>query len=108
MDWSEAAAANLEIFGEPATYRKADGSTRPISVLVYRMPPEPSLQQKGVLETKTRIFVLNNAALGISATELQTQSDQVDFPERVGGTARAWQISRIVNQDPTGLVLEVD
>ena len=108
MDWSESANANLELFGEPATYRKAVGTTRSISIVVYRNPPEPSAQQKGVLETKTRLFCRNSATLGISASELQLQTDEIDFPDRVGGTARAWQISRIVDQDGTGLILEVD
>jgi hypothetical protein len=108
MDFSEMYAANLEAFGEAATYRKAAGTTRAITILPFRRQPVASQQQPGVLEGKTGFFCLNSATSGITAGELQLQSDEILFPERVGGTARAWQIKDIAGQDLHGLVLEVD
>ena len=109
MDWSEMAAANLDEFGEDATYRKASGATRAIRIIPNRNPAVPNTQQPGTLAPKVSFFCLNSATTGISAAELQLQSDEILFPERVGGaTSRAWQISKPLQQDATGLVLEVD
>jgi len=54
-----------------------------------------------------QVCVLNDADEGIDAANMDVGADGIDLPDRVGGTAVARGIQRIVSQDADFLTLAV-
>jgi len=75
-------------FGETITYHPGDGSSdREISALIERDGPQ-LLNEMGVAVFEAIIRVKDSVTEGISATEIDTGSDEVSFQLRVGESAK--------------------
>ena len=102
------ADALLVAFPETITYVPRVGATREISCVVDRHPVEVVPSTPGAVAPFARVYPKNDATEGISAEELDTGGDAVQFPERLGGaTDRTWSIARMAQHDDGMLELEV-
>jgi len=99
--------ADTAWFGEEITYVKSGGATRRIKAAVKRQPPAALTEAPDVIAPQTTVIVVDDATSGISLAELETSTDTLQFPERIGGTARTWSIAGIVHQTNGKLTLEV-
>lgn len=91
---------------EPVVYRPAGGEARTIAALVDRGGRDADGATRAAAPGMTAI-VLNDAADGIAATEINTGGDRIDLAERVGGIAVRRQIRRIAEQDPDLVRIDV-
>ena len=89
---------------ESVVYRPSGGDARTISALVDR-PGADDLAHGQAAAPEVR--VLNDAADGIDATELDVGADTISVAERVGGTAAARRFNRIIEQDSDWLAFTV-
>ena len=109
--WAEtsqqSAAVGIEEFGETIAYVNASAISRSISAIVHRQIASPLPESGRMMRPFFQVGVANNATTGISASELDTGKDHLTFPRRVGGTAEAFTIHRILFQDDGMLWLEV-
>lgn len=104
-----AAPDQLANFGESVTYyNRAGDPGRAITAIVERDPP------RGIEEVPVRsisdiaiITVRNDATTGIASTEIDVGGDEIDFPRRIGETARRRGITSILSQRGGMLRLEV-
>ena len=94
------APAFASMFGESVVYTKEDGTERTITAVIYRDPPEPLADVPAKnLAHHLEVEVRNDASEGISASELKTRMDTITVAERLGETAQAFPITRLVSQD---------
>jgi hypothetical protein len=82
-----AAAVELGLT-EPVVYRPlangTPGATRTPQAVVERLGPQAALAG---IAAKFRVAILNDAALGVTAAEVDRGQDRLDVAERFGGTA---------------------
>ena len=107
MDTTQFTASFLTIFGESAVYTKASGATRAITVVVDRQSATSILETPSAMRPDFQAWVANNVTTGITASELETSTDTLTIPKRVGGTNEVFAIGRIVTQDDGMLSLEL-
>jgi hypothetical protein len=98
--------ARLEALGltETVSYMTGNEDARAISACVDRQAATPMMQ--GVV-FENQVCVLNDPLLGIDAANMDVGSDRIELAERVGGTAKARGIQRIISQDADFLTLAV-
>ncbi len=96
-----------ENFGEWIVYTKASGATRRIRASVNRQPAAPLEETPEALRPFMLVTVEASAVSGISITELETSTDTLTFPKRIGGTPEAFSIAKIASQANGRLQLEV-
>jgi len=91
---------------ETVTYRPAAGGSREIVAVVDRdAPSEPAGNSAVVLPL--RLTVLNDASLGVCATEVDRGGDGFDVPELPGRPATSRLLVRVDSADDSWLVLTV-
>ena len=102
------------LFGEWITYTKASGATRRIRGAVRRVPAQTLPETGRVLRPYMELTVEDDMTSGISLDELETSTDNVWIPLRMGRAASEFSISRILRHARTGtccgggiLVLEI-
>lgn len=83
-------------FGESVTYVPDSGAERTIQAIVER---ETQVIDNGIPALATVVRVRNDSTLGISATEIDTGTDQLKVSLRVGEAAQTRQIVRVVSTD---------
>lgn len=89
-------------FGEPLIYYRRGGNVaRLISGIVERNVAVES--STGTTSQEILIRVLDNSTTGISATEVNDQTDEIAVPLVTGGTAVRRQVTR-VNDDSNGFI----
>lgn len=89
---------------EDITYKKSSGPTRSISVLVWRMLND---EYGNASAPVIQIGILNDGTNGVLTSELDTGTDTFLVEERPGVTAQYRGVSRIVEQDEIGCILEL-
>lgn len=94
------------LFGDWITYTKADGTTRRIRARVLRQPPDPIEEAPNQMRYNEIVIVENDATSGISVAELETSSDTLTYPSRLGGADVVHAIGRIAGQQNGRLQLE--
>jgi hypothetical protein len=105
--WVQAAIDLLAVFGEAIVYQPLNGESRSISAVINYdgiKKTDPMPQGHGPAMT---ISVLNHAANGITAVEVDTGGDVIVMPTRVGATAQSRRIIKIAAQDEGMITLEV-
>lgn len=107
MDTAEMTVANIELFGEAITYTKSSGATRAITGIVNRNPVSPVPEAMDTARPLFHVTVLNNATTGILFTELDLGGDKLSFPNRIGEAAQSHHLSKIADQCPDAMVLEI-
>lgn len=104
-DFAAAGLAQLlETLGEDIVYRPVDGTARTIRALVDRQDRQDGAYGRTPV---TQITVLDDDSDGIAAADLDTARDMVDVAAISGADADSRAITRIVDQRPGVLVLEV-
>ena len=105
---------SYSLFGEWITYGKASGATRRIRGAVKRVPARTLPENGRVLRPYMELTVEDHMTTGISVDELETSTDWVKIPLRMGCAASTLSISRILRHARTGtccgggiLVLEI-
>jgi hypothetical protein len=89
---------------ETVSYLVAGEDARSIHATVDRGGAEPIMQGQA---PGIQIAVLNDASVGIDAATLDVGTDRIEVAERIGGTAKARGIQRIISQDVDFLTLAV-
>ena len=112
-----AAPQHHEWNGESVTYTPLSGTPRTVNVMVHRNPPEPlpgvpNAQGKFLLIScrnlnPAQIIAGGSVDTGIGSDEVNTGGDTITVAERIGATATARPIKRIVSQAGGMLTLEV-
>lgn len=100
---------NEDEFAESIVYMPREGGQRTISAIVNRSPPA---DMNGVPYAQAipvyHVQVANNATTGISVDELDTNKDQIELPDKDGGTVTTTRtITKLIEQDSAMLLLEV-
>lgn len=94
---------------EAVTYRPSGGASATINALVDRLGPQPIPgSSQPVRAWRFELTVLNDSTLGILSTGINTGADQVDLPERSGGTAVTWALGEILEHDGDWLKIGVN
>jgi hypothetical protein len=83
-------------FAESVTYRKRDGTTRSIFAVVAREPVE---QTSAGAKRSVRVEVRNDATLGISMSELDRGTDEIQVAADAGGTAYWMRVASVETSD---------
>ena len=97
---------NDDEFGEAIVYRKATGAERSIVALVERSPnrlTDEGRQQRPYFE----VTVADDSAAGIGLDELETSTDVLEIPKRLGGAAEDMRVARVLRQDDGLYTMEV-
>ena len=89
---------------ETVTYLTAGQDARAIDAIVDRGGMEAYMQ--GMAPGMT-ISVLNDPVSGIDAANLDVGADRIEAAEKIGGTAAARGIQRVISQDADWLTLAV-
>ena len=89
---------------ETVSYLVTGQDARAIQAIIDRGGMEAYMQ--GMAPGMT-ISVLNDASAGIDAANLDVGADRIEAAERVGGTATARGIQRVISQDADWLTLAV-
>lgn len=92
---------NTDDFAETVLYN----GTRPISAIVTR-DAWVTDGESGKETPAFEVQVANNATNGISSSEIKPMKDTITFDVRLGQTATARTIYRIISHDEGMLVLE--
>lgn len=79
--------------GEAVVYQPRTGAPRPIQATVIRNPPASNNLSGQDVAPRMTVLVSNDAATGISSTELDTGGDKILVAYRKGTTAQAYAIS---------------
>jgi len=93
------AAAFTTTFAETIVYKPLVGDERSIEAIVTRHPTAQLPAAPHGYGPEASIDVENNAATGISTSEVDCGKDLVSFPRRIDGAARDWRIPTIISQD---------
>lgn len=94
-------------FAETVVYCPRSGVRRSVQAVVDRSPPQDLSEAAGVAGAGIQVHVRNSATLGIASSELDIGGDRIELALRLGATAQARPISRLVSQDAGILTLEV-
>jgi len=86
-------------------YLPGTGSSRQIEALVSYLGPQEMDGMRGGSRPQYEILVRNDAAAGITAAELDTGTDKLSIPPRIGRAAITVRIANIVKQDKAMLLL---
>lgn len=89
---------------ESATYTPGTGSPRTIKMYVRRISADP---YRHIPAPVIQVTVVNDSTSGISSSSINVGVDRLTCAERVGETAAARYIHRIVQQNPACMVLEL-
>lgn len=92
-------------FAEAVTYVPSSGSTRSINAVVIRQTVA-QVPEGGFDTPVFEVHVANSATLGVSSAELNVGADAISIPVRIGDTATARTIVRLIDHDAGMLVLE--
>ena len=88
------------------SYYAAGGDTeRRILALITYLGPQPMDGMRGGSRPQYEILIRNDAAAGITAAELDTGTDKLQIPPRIGRAAITVRIANIVKQDKAMLLL---
>ncbi len=99
---------NSAEFAESVTYTPSVGSARSISAIVDRNPPQ-SVDGFGQVHAANIVaFVPNDGTLGIDSSALNTGGDTLTISKRVGETATARSIVRLVYHDAGLCEIEIE
>ena len=100
--------AHLASCGESVRYKpKAGGDPRTILAVVTRGQPD-GLEGAGYGHSPlTTIFVANDSTTGISAAEINTGGDEIEYAVRIGEDVTDRRITKIAQQDAGMLELEL-
>jgi len=88
------------------SYFAAGGDTdRRILASIKYLGPQPMDGLRGGSRPQYDILVRNDATAGITAAELDTATDKMSIPPRIGRAAITVRITKIINQDKAMLLL---
>jgi len=88
------------------SYYAAGGDTeRRILALITYLGPQPMDGMRGGSRPQYEILIRNDATAGITAAELDTGTDKLQIPPRIGRAAITVRIANIVKQDKAMLLL---
>jgi hypothetical protein len=90
----------IEQFGEPIVYLPSGGGRRSITAIVERNPPSVfDASGNAVLPTAT-IRIYNSCRSGISSKEVNTGTDEIEMPLKVGDTIpKRFSLMTLLAQD---------
>jgi len=90
----------LDQFGEPIVYLPSGGGRRSITAIVERNPPTVfDASGNAVLPTAT-IRIYNSCRSGISSREVNTGTDEIEMPLKVGDTIpKRFSLMTLLAQD---------
>ena len=97
---------NVDEFAESVVYVKRSGAMRTINAVVFREATASSDQSGGVSVPFFEVHVANNAASGISSTEIDLGGDKICMDVRNGKCESNRAITAIMMQDEGMLVLQ--
>lgn len=86
---------------------KWDLINRPISALVNRQPVDDLGDMPEGTAPRLLINVRNDAACGISSSEIDLGHDKVSLAVRLGETAQERKLDKLISQDAGMMVLEL-
>jgi len=95
------------LFSESITYRPRGGGTRSITAMVSRVDRTQWQGVDNAVTVQAVIVVRNSSTTGISATEINTGGDAVDYSTRDGKAAETRSITRIVDTNGSTVTFEV-
>lgn len=100
--------AHLASCGESVKYKPTGGGDpRTITAVVTRGQPD-ELEGAGFGHSPlTTLFVANDNTTGISADEIDTGGDMIEYAVRIGESVEDRRITKIVQQDAGMLELEL-
>ena len=107
VDWSIGAADVLSVFGESVGYCRSGTLQRTITAVVERAPASGLDEAPDVHRPHFEVWVANDSSTGIAADEIDTATDTLTIPKRLGQSAAEMQIVRIIDHDNGMLHLEV-
>jgi hypothetical protein len=95
------------LFGETITYRPGAGGTRTIEAKVSRTDRTQWAGLDNAAIMSATITVRNDSTTGISATEIDTGGDRIDYQVRDGATATTRSITRVIDTNGSTITFEV-
>jgi hypothetical protein len=90
----------LANFGESITYFPQGGGSRPIQAIIDRDPPAIFDAAGNAVLPVAMVRVYNSCRSGISSHELDTGTDEIEFPLRIGDTLpKRFSVMQMQTQD---------
>ena len=101
-------SALLTQFGESITYLPATGGSREIQAIVERDPPAIFDAAGNAVLPLATVRVYNSCRSGVASDEVDTGSDEFEFPLKIGETLpKRFSIMQMMSQDSGVTVLAV-
>ena len=98
----------LSQFGESITYLPSKGGSRQIQAIIDRDPPAILDAAGNAVLPLATIRVNNSCRSGIASSEVDTGSDEIEFPLKIGeAIPKRFSIMQMMNQDAGITVLAV-
>ena len=94
-------------FVETVVYTPAGGRPRSIDAVVNREPIAAKPETPRGVAPRIEVTVRNDVTLGISSSEIDLGGDTVTLARRIGETAAARPVRRIVGQDAGAMTVEL-